>query len=408
MDRIYTAGAFLLPRDGTDQKKYAVIACDQYTSEKEKWEAADAFVGGAPSALRMILPECYLKEAASRVPGIQRTMREYLTRGVLTQKVRDGFVLTERVTPSGVRPGLVLLIDLEAYDYSPDSASPIRPTEGTIVDRIPPRLNVRRGAEIELSHVMMLLDDPGDTVIGPIRAEREGLPLLYDTDLMMDGGHLTGRAVEGEARLKVQAALDRLFNDKKPGDILFAVGDGNHSLATAKAYWEELKASLPGEERKNHPARWASAELVNIYCPALTFEPIHRVLFHTDRDRVLSCLAAASPVPCDKDPDVIVVSGGRDTPLRFKNPLHPLPVGTVQAALDRAGGFETDYVHGEEAARALARQPGTVSLLVPPIEKAGFFDAVRPGPLPRKTFSMGEANEKRFYMEARRITGEKA
>lgn len=408
MNRIWSGGAFLLPKENIDLKKYAVIACDQYTSEKEKWEAADAFVSNAPSTLRMILPECWLNETQTRVPQIQRAMKDYLARGVLTQKVRDGFVLTERSTPSGARWGLVITVDLEAYDYSRSSVSPIRPTEGTIVERIPPRLHVRRGAPIELSHVMMLLDDPQDMVIGRARDMLSGLPLLYDTDLMMSGGHLRGWAVEGEALKKTGDALDSLLDSKRPGDIFFAVGDGNHSLATAKAYWEELKKSLPKEALKDHPARWASVELVNIYCPALTFEPIHRVVFHTDADRVLDCLAAASPVPCAADPDVILVTGDGDKPLRFEKPLHPLPVGTVQAALDQRGGFEIDYVHGEDAVRALSSRPGTVGILVPPIPKDSFFDAVRPGPLPRKTFSMGEANEKRFYMEARLITGEKA
>ncbi len=403
MKRVYRPGNFLLPAKDADIAKYPVIACDQYTSEKSKWEEAEALVGSAPSALRMILPECRLGEADALVPAIREAMADYLSRGVLAEKVRDGFVLTERTTQSGVRPGLVMLIDLEAYDYSRASSSPIRPTEGTIVERIPPRLKVRRGAALELSHVLLLLDDPDGTVIEPLYEERSSLRGLYDTELMLGGGHLRGWAVEGDALDKAVRALDAIARSKAPGDILFAAGDGNHSLATAKAYWEELRQTLPEEARADHPARFASVELINIYCPALNFEPIHRVVFRTSPERVLKCLETAGAVRDAEGPDVVLVYGDESLPLRFERPLHPLPVGTVQIALDRAGGFEIDYVHGEDAVRALAKEPGTVGILVPPMRKDGFFEAVRPGPLPRKTFSMGEANEKRYYMEARKI-----
>ncbi len=405
MKTVYAPGEFLLPREGIDPAIFAVIACDQYTSEPEKWEAMDAAVGERPSALRLILPEARLGEAPERVPRIHEAMRRYLEEGIMVPRVKNGFVLTQRVTASGSRIGLVILIDLEAYDCAPDSVSPVRPTEGTVLERIPPRLRVRQGAPLELSHVMLLCDDPEDTVLGAAWACRDRLPLLYDTELMLSGGHLKGWAVEEgpcmDAVLKALAALDA---KKGSGGILFAVGDGNHSLATARAYWDQVKEGLPEEQRQTHPARFASAELVNLYSPALIFEPIHRILFHTDPETVLAALEAGGVRTVTEEGDARVICGEKEIAVRFDRPLHPLPVGTVQACLDRAGGFETDYIHGEATLRSLAAQPGNVGILVPPMRKESLFEAVSAsGPLPRKTFSMGEACEKRYYMEARRI-----
>ncbi len=397
-------GAFYLPAAGETQRLWPVVACDQYTAQPEKWEQADRIVGAAPSALRLIIPECYLNESDARVPAVQAAMREYLERGALTPAVR-GMVLVERETQSGKRLGLVLTADLEAYDYAPGSLSPIRPTEGTIVSRIPPRQKVRRGAALELSHVLLLCDDPLRTVIEPIYAKRDRLRPVYDVELMLDGGHLKGWAVEDEADLAAVAAATRALREALPaGGILFAVGDGNHSLATAKAHWEEIKKTLPEGERAGHPARYAMVELNNIYDNALIFEPIHRVLFSVSAEKTLAALREAEPIPTEGNADLTVVSRQGEASFRIGHALHALPVGTVQKLLDRWTGLRLDYVHGEDAVRAIVQKENAVGILLPPMSKDTLFPAVaRSGPLPRKTFSMGEANEKRYYMEARKI-----
>lgn len=397
-------GTFYLPAREEDQAAWPIVACDQYTAQKEKWEEADRQVGDRPSALRLIIPECYLDESDERVPVIQRTMRDYLERGVLRPAVH-GMVLVERETQSGKRLGLVVTVDLEDYSYAPGSCSPIRPTEGTIVSRIPPRQKVRRGAALELSHVLLLCDDAERTVIEPIYAKRDQLRCVYDTELMLSGGHLRGWAVENEETLHGVAGAVRKLKEKLPKDgILFAVGDGNHSLATAKAHWEEVKQSLSETERADHPARYAMVELNNIYDSALFFEPIHRVLFGVTEEEALSALSDARLIPDEAQPDLILVSKAGEKPFRIGQPLHTLPVGTVQKLLDKWDGLDLDYVHGDDAVREIVKKESAVGILLPPMRKEDLFPAVtKNGPLPRKTFSMGEANEKRYYMEARKI-----
>lgn len=400
-------GVFYLPRPEEDMEKWAMVACDQYTAQKDKWQRADRAVGEAPSALRLIIPEAYLDESDQRVPQVQSAMERYLDAGILREAVR-GMVLLCRTTQSGPRLGLVMTVDLEAYDFTPGSASLIRPTEGTIVARIPPRQRVRRGAALELSHVLLLCDDAARTVIEPVYENRASLRPLYDTPLLLDGGRAQGWAVEDEATLAQIAGAIRALQDKLPeGGILLAVGDGNHSLATARAHWLEVKAGLAPQQRENHPARFAMVELNNIYDPALIFEPIHRVIFGKTGDEVRQILRPAALTPAEGQPDLTLVTREGDEPLRIGNALHALPVGTVQQLLDAAPGLSLDYVHGEDAVRQIVRDENAVGILLEPMDKALLFPAVaQRGPLPRKTFSMGEANEKRYYMEARRITAE--
>ena len=397
-------GAFYLPRQDVDMESWAVVACDQYTAQKEKWEQADRIAGEKPSALRLMIPEAYLDESDARVPRAQAAMADYLEKGILQEAVR-GMVLLERTTQSGARLGLVLTVDLEDYDFSPSSHSPVRPTEGTIVSRIPPRQKVRRGAALELSHVLLLCDDPQKTVIEPVYAGRAALRPLYDVSLMLGGGRARGWAVEDEKTLASVAAALRALKERLPENgILFAVGDGNHSLATAKAHWLEVKKDLPASQWADHPARFAMVELNNIYDPALVFEPIHRVLFGVTAEETLGMLAEAGPVRDADNPDLTLVGRGGDLTLRITRPLHDLPVGTVQQLLDRQKGLALDYVHGEEAVRQIVEKENAVGILLPAMEKSLLFPAVvNNGPLPRKTFSMGEANEKRYYMEARKI-----
>lgn len=386
----------LLP-ENADARKWACIACDQYTSQPEIWDAIDAEVGAAPSTLRLILPETQLPDAPVRVPEIQKTMEAY-ARDVLTRRLH-GFVLTARTTPAGCRKGLMLAVDLEQYDYSAGSASRIRATEGTILSRIPPRMQVRRGALLESPHIMLLADDKARTLIEPLYEKLHARAPLYDTELMQNWGHLTGWAVTDPDDL---AAAERalLTLDQARGDApLFAVGDGNHSLATAKAVWEELKPSLTPEQRETHPARWALCEVVNLYDEALVFAPIHRVLTNVpDASELLAALSAASD--------------GSDAQAEFVAPgvsrvLAGLPVEALQPALDdylsAHPGVSIDYVHGDDAARALGRRPGCCALLPDVLDKLRLFPSVAHGPLPRKAFSMGQASEKRCYFECRRI-----
>ena len=406
MDNALRTAEILLPHPGIDPAKWAVVACDQFTAQPEYWRRADALVGDAPSALRLILPEVWLDEGAARIPAIHAAMRDYLDGGTLVPAVKDGFVLVERETPSGARPGLVAALDLEAYDFNPGSASLIRATEGTVLERVPPRARIRAAAPLELPHVMMLLDDPGDTVIGPLVARREALRPLYDFELMLGGGHLRGWAVEGADARGVFAAVDAL-NAKAEG-LLYAVGDGNHSLAAARQCWLDMRDGLTPAERERHPARFALVELVNLACPALAFEPIHRALFGVDPEALIAAYRAflrAEGADEGAGEDVVAFDGAGHT-WGFRSTEHPLR--RLQTFLD---GYladhpaaRIDYIHGEDALRALIRRPDTLGIMPRPFGKGELFDAIRRfGPLPRKTFSMGEATEKRYYMEARRI-----
>ena len=406
MDNALHTAEILLPRAGIDPGKWAVVACDQFTAQPEYWRRADALVGGAPSALRLVLPEAWLAEGEARIPAIHAAMAEYLDEGVLVPAVSDGFVLTQRTTPAGERPGLVVALDLEAYDFKPGSSSLIRATEGTVLERVPPRARIRAGAPLELPHVMMLIDDPGDTVIGPLMARRAALRPLYDFELMLGGGHLRGWAVEGADTRGVFAAIEAL--NARAGGLLYAVGDGNHSLAAARQCWLNIRDTLSPAEREAHAARFALVELVNLCCPALVFEPIHRALFGVDpaalMDEYREALRADGAQAGEGD-DLIAFDGtGRQW--GFASAEHPL--GRLQAFLDgylaRHPEARIDYIHGEDALRQLVTRPDALGIMPRAFDKAELFGYIRRhGVLPRKTFSMGEATEKRYYMEARRI-----
>ena len=395
-------GCFLLPGSEADLSRWPVVACDQFTSQPEYWEKAARFVGGSPSTLSLILPECYLSDSAARVPKIHENMMRYLREGIFSRQV-NGLILIRRTIRTGSKWGLLVCVDLEQYDYAADSASAVRPTEGTIAARIPPRLAVRRGAPLELSHILLLADDPDNALIGPLAAKASSLPLLYDTELMEGGGHITGWSVEDPALVDAFLTAAQALAARS-GGLEFAVGDGNHSLATARAHWLELRETLSEAEREYHPARFAMAELNNLHDDALVFEPIHRVIFDVPASRVREWLAPCAPVLDLERPDLILVHEKGDLPLRITQPMHELAVGTVQLLLDRQKDIRLDYIHGEEAVRELVSQQQAVGILLSPIKKESLFPAVRlNGPLPRKAFSMGEAPEKRYYLEARKI-----
>ena len=371
----------VLPAAGVDMTAWAVIACDQPTSAAAYWEELDRFVGDRPSALRLTLPEIYLSDSERRTAEIERTMREYRARGIF-RKLPPGFVAVGRSAPgTPVRRGIVLAVDLEAYSYAPKSDAMIRATEATILSRIPPRLKIRENVSLEFPHIMLLYDDPSDTVGQCVRA-RLG-ETLYDFDLNMGGGHIRGRFVSDCA--PVIAAFASLIKD----GLLFMVGDGNHSLATAKAAWERLKPSLSAAERETHPARYALCEAVNLYDEGIRFEAIHRFVTGIDPDKFARSLSFAGEGAGE------LCIGGKSAPLRL-----PADVPQAVAAADEAigayiaeNGGEVDYVHGDDAVRALtAKRKDSAAILLPKMDKAALFDAVkRGGSLPRKTFSIGES-----------------
>lgn len=424
-----------LPKPGTDLQKWAVIACDQFTSEPEYWNDVEKIVGDAPSTLRLTFPEVYLEGEGGdeRIKNIQAAMKKCMHEGIL--QPHDGFVYVERKTLRGkTRKGLMLCLDLERYDYNKGSSSLIRATEGTIIDRLPPRIKIREGAMLEFPHILVLIDDPDKTVIEPLTAAKEKFEKLYDFETMLGSGHLAGFAVNADFENQVVEALRGLAApetfaakygvDKSLPVLLFAMGDGNHSLATAKAIWEKIK----GEVGMDHPARYALVEIENVHDEALEFEPIHRVLFGLKKDifaEMQSFFGAnykytsvANGAEMTQRVDnasgenqlVGVVGGGQQFGvIEISHPSTNLAVGTIQAFLDpfvKNGGAEKiDYVHGEDVVERLSLQSGNVGFYLAGMHKNELFKTViLDGALPRKTFSMGEAKEKRFYMEARKIT----
>lgn len=397
----------LLPH-GADMKKWAVIACDQFTSQPEYWQAVEAAVGDAPSTLRLILPEARLGQEgeADEITAIHDAMTSYLESGLFRTLPRSMVYVRRTQTDGRVRQGLVGMVDLERYDFTPGSGALIRATEGTVLSRIPPRMAVRRGAPLELPHVMLLIDDPEHTVIEPLAAG-EGMETLYDFDLLQDGGHLHGSRLTEAQMEQAARALARLAGGEEQ-PMLFAVGDGNHSLAAAKACYEERKASAP--EGAVLPERFALVEVVNCHDMALTFEPIHRCLFDVEPEAVLSALLAYYPGAHTGEGEGHTVSftwsGGSGT-ITVPEPHAHLAVGTLQTFLDDYLASHTgrlDYIHGEEAARSLGRRSGNLAFCLPAMEKSQLFPTVMAdGVLPRKAFSMGEARDKRYYVEARRL-----
>lgn len=389
----------LLPQATADMSKWAVIACDQHTSDPAYWQELEEYVKDAPSALHLTLPEIYLSDDCSdRIAAIARSMRAYREKGIF-RKLDKGFVLVERSTPfSPARFGLVLAVDLEAYSYEAGAKAQIKATEATIVERIPPRLKIRESASIEFPHVMLLYDDREDSVLGALKARRDSLEKLYDFDLNMGGGHIKGYFVpESDARSAAQAFSALADED----GVVFMVGDGNHSLATAKASWEKIKAGLSEEEQKDHPARFALAEAVNIYDDGIFFEAIHRVVKGVDPEKF-----AAGILP-EKEGEAFLVIGGKKRACSFGKDV----AGAVKkadayiAAYTKANGGEADYIHGEEEiVRITEEQKDSVGILLPKMDKSELFATVKKhGCLPRKTFSMGESAEKRYYIEGKEI-----
>ena len=411
----------LLPAEQIPLEQWGCIACDQFTSDREYWQRAKEAADGSPSTLNLILPEVYLEDgdADARVEQIHATMADY-AQNVLTRAV-DGFVYVERPEQSGrVRQGLVGKVDLEAYSYQRGAKCTVRPSESTVESRIPPRMKVRTGAALETPHIMMLADDPQCTLIEPIAARKNELRKVYEGELMLGGGHVKGWRLTDSQMSRVANTLSALKSPEAMADkygmadaapLLFAVGAGNHSLATAKACYENLKKVTPPEQWASLPAPYALVEVVNLHDDALTFEPIHRVLFHVDGRDLWDAFQAFYPgahTGGGEGHTAEVCGQGMDGLWTVPHPKAQLTVGTLQAFLDAYcrdhPEVQVDYIHGDDVARKLGIRPGNLGFLLPLMGKEQLFPTVMAdGVLPRKTFSMGEARDKRYYLEARRI-----
>ena len=397
---IVTSTDILLPR-AEDMGAWSVIACDQFTSEPDYWAAAEERAAKKPSTLSLMLPEAWLHTArAEGADGrIAGTMRRYLAEDVF-QTVPDSFIYVERTLPDGrIRRGLVAALDLEQYDFTGTQRTSVRSTEGTVEERLPPRVNIRRGAPLEMPHTLLLMDDRTDSVLSLAEKAKDTLEKVYDFELMLGGGRIAGWRVSGETKAAVQSALDALDNAalqrEKYGDaaengkLAFAVGAGNHSLAAAKRFWKEKRETLPESERLADPARFALVEIENIHEPSLDFEPIHRVIFDTDTSAFASELAAHRTEWEAKDKTLGERVAAAESFCRAYIAVH--------------GGY-IDYIHGDDTARALGEKPNCAAVLLPPVEKSGLFVSVlKNGALPKKSFSMGNARDKRYYLECRKI-----
>lgn len=487
MSNCFNPANILLPKDGIDMEKWSVIACDQYTSQADYWKTVEEFVGDAPSTLNVVFPEIYLgnkknnKNCAckngscaddhttmyasmsdsERIACINSTMEKYLSDGIIQQVVTDGYVLVERTTESGIRLGIVGLVDLDDYDFDPKNPTLIRATEGTVISRIPPRVKIREHAAIELPHVMFLVDDPVDKaddvsddgkltdiynignvehgIIEYVYSLKDSFRKLYDTDLMQGGGHIRGYAIEGEAAKQVTDAFAK--KQEQSGGFLFAVGDGNHSLATAKTCWENIKESgkFTEEQLKTHPARYALVEICNLHSEALEFKPIHRLLTNVDVKDMLSFFEAeitkqglestegdeivfeyaesgsdnsAKPANSNEvvseNSAVTCTAPIKSSGINITNRGDRLPVEILQGILDKYlethDNVSIDYIHGDEALHGLVKETNGCGIFLQSIDKSTLFPAINAGGvLPRKTFSIGEANEKRYYMECHNI-----
>ena len=408
----------LLPQN-CDLTKWSVVACDQYTSQQDYWERVAQTVGDAPSTLKLILPESQLEDGhfEEHVADINRTMDAYLDQG-LFRTLPNALIYVERwLDNKKLRRGLMGVVDLECYDYNAGSSSLIRATEGTVITRLPPRVVVRRNASLELPHIMVLVDDPDKQLIEHLTYETDRMEEVYDFDLMERGGHITGYLLPEDLQADVCEILNTLarphdfarkYDAKGKPVLLFAIGDGNHSLAAAKAAYEEKKQNTPQEQWADLPSRYALVELVNLHDESLEFEPIHRVCFDVDADELMKDFLAAGAHYGDGDGHTITYVFDTEVgKITIPKPTAQLPVGTLQEFLDQwmqTHSGRIDYVHGDDVTWELGRKPGNIGFLLPAMGKDELFKTVIfDGALPRKTFSMGEAHDKRFYLEARKI-----
>ncbi len=416
---VFRPADILIPQN-LDFTKWSVVACDQYTSEPEYWQEVKETVGDSPSTLNIIFPEVYLENSDSgeRIKNINRTMEHYLESNLFCE-YKNSFIYVKRTQPNGkTRHGIVGTIDLEEYDFTKGSQSKVRATEGTIIARIPPRQRIRIHAPLEAPHILILIDDREKSVVEPLDDRISDFQKVYDFDLMKNSGHITGYAVNEAAKNNIISAIEKLgdrtgfenkYGVKNKGVLMFAAGDGNHSLATAKTCWEEIKKGLSDEEAENHPARYALVELMNIHDSALEFEPIQRVIFDTDPQKLLDALVKHYNASYEDNGGqrIDYTYQRNEGSIYITETNSNLPVGTLQAFLDdylKINGGRIDYIHGNDVVRTLAKKENTIGFMVDAMEKNDLFTTViKDGSLPRKTFSMGEAADKRFYLECKKI-----
>lgn len=414
----FKRGNILIPKN-VDMEKWSVVACDQFTSEPEYWKKLDSIVGDAPSTLRITLPEIYLEEndVEERIKKINSTMEEYLNKDLFTE-LTDSMIYLERTQADGkIREGLMGIVDLEDYSYEKGSQTLIRATEKTVIERIPPRVKVRENALLELPHIMILIDDEKKDIIESLKEEVTDNDIVYDFELNMNGGHIRGYKLNENSMNEIDSKLEKLadkdyFESKygvtDKGVLLFAMGDGNHSLATAKACYENLKKTMSEEEYLNNPARYALVELVNLHSSALEFEAINRVIFDTDKENLLNELQKYYNINKDGNGQKVrVITDNLNEDWYIENPKSNIAVGSIQMFLDeylKKHKGKIDYIHGEDVTTELGSKEGNIGFIFDAMKKCDLFKTViLDGALPRKTFSMGHANDKRYYLEARKI-----
>ncbi|MBQ8614478.1 MAG: DUF1015 domain-containing protein [Ruminiclostridium sp.] len=418
MSTAFKAADILIPQN-VDMEKWAVVACDQYTGQPDYWKRVEETVGGADSTLKLILPEVYLEEPDSeaRIEAIHDEMNRILGTDTL-KEYKDSVIYIERVQSDGkIRQGLIGMIDLEEYDYRKGSTSQVRATEATVVERIPPRIKVRQGAPMELPHIMILIDDEEKTVVEPCSAIKNSGEAVYDFTLMENGGKICGYALDDALKTSVFNALDKLndndlFNKKYNlsgyPTLLYAMGDGNHSLATAKEFYEQLKRENPDKDLSAHPARYALVEIVNLHSPALEFEAIHRIVTNVNTDELMKEMTEALGLSEEKaEQGFDIILNGTEKTVYVHKPTSQLTVGSLQEFLDsylKKTNAKIDYIHGIDVVKSLAEQKNSIGFILPDMLKSELFPTViKDGALPRKTFSMGHAEDKRFYVECRKI-----
>ncbi len=414
----FKRGNILLPKN-TDMTKWSVVACDQYTSEPEYWNDVEKIVGDAPSTLKLTLPEIYLEDenVSERIAKINSNMKALLDEDFFNE-YKDSMIYLERTQSDGkIREGLIGVVDLEAYSYEKGAETPIRATEKTVIERIPPRVKIRENAPLELPHIMILIDDDKKQIIENLKNKVSEDDIVYDFDLMKNGGHVKGYLLNEETMDEVDKGLKELADKEvfaKKYDVnnkevlLFAMGDGNHSLATAKACYEKLKETMSEEEYLNNPARYALVELVNLHSPALEFEAINRVIFNTNPEKLLNSLKEYYQINKDGNgQEIEVITNDVNEKWYIENPKSNIAVGSIQIFLDeylKNNEGKIDYIHGEETTKNLAKQSGNVGFIFEAMPKNELFKTViLDGSLPRKTFSMGHSYDKRYYLESRKI-----
>ena len=415
----FKAGNILIPKKNIDMHKWSVVACDQYTSEPDYWKEVNSIVGNEPSTLNLTLPEIYLEDTdvEERIKKINKNMEEMLNNNIFDE-YKDSMFYIERTQNDGkVREGLIGIVDLEDYSYEIGSQTLIRATEKTVIERIPPRMKVRENALLELPHIMILIDDEKKDIIESIKNKVNDNDVVYDFDLMQKGGHIKGYNLNNDIINEIITKLENLadkdnfekkYNVTNKGVLLFAMGDGNHSLATAKACYEKLKETMTEEEYLNHPARYALVELVNLHSEALEFEAIHRVLFDVDVNDLIENLYKYYDINEEGNGQKFeLITKEFDKALYISNPKSNIVVGSIQIFLDeylKNHKGKIDYIHGEDVTKELGSKDNNIGIIFEPMAKEDLFKTViLDGALPRKTFSMGHSHDKRFYLEARKI-----